>query len=359
VQALRQRGGELIEYLSNPYNLTFSVYLILCQLVLICVMRRQAVSWIIPIVLLTDSLLVSLFVLEIVLSTGVFDDDRRWVPRRFLEADQRLSESQARHAHKNPLGFNDDVFNVEKPTGVRRIAVVGDSFIFGNGLPYDEIWGVKLRRLISVKYPRTETLFWGKNGWSTLAQLDFLQSTGVKFKPDLLIFGFVTNDPSPCYFDCVNRFTWHHSRKWTPIKDLFPEAFNFLSSFLNRFVETVSSLGHENWVNRLYSEENLNRYAQTLLEVAHFANRADIPVVFVLTPSDHGADSERKFEAVKPLMARAGLPVLDLLPAVRNQLGHLPPEKLRASRANGHPGPLMTSLFAKEVFAYLQRENLL
>ena len=79
----------------------------------------------------------------------------------------------------------------------------------------------------------------------------------------------------------------------------------------------------------------------------------------VLTPNDYSDHFRAKYEEIKPLMRRAGLSVLDLLPAITSKFGQIPGHKLWASRANGHPGPLLTTLYAEEVFKYLEKEHLI
>jgi len=349
---------KVIAYLSNPYSVTFFIFLLLCQAALWRAAKGQTRRFNIttPIALIADSLLGCLLFLELVLSTGMFDNDPRWIPLRFQEEDKKIAASQRRNAASNPIGFNDKAFSLSKPAGVRRVAVISDSFIFGDGVPYEEIWGVKLRNLLAADDPNIETLLWGKNGWATYGQLKFLKDTGIQFKPDFLIIGFVTNDPSPCVLDCIERPRWHESPAWQPLEGLFPESFNFVSAFANRFIESNSTtLGYDNYENIIYSSKNLAWYASLLEELSQFCKAHNIPVLVVLTPNDYSEIFERKYRLIKPLMERAGLPVLDLLPVIRGELGHIPAEKLRASRANGHPGPLMTTLYAQEVFKSLQK----
>ena len=347
-------------YITNPYNLTFCIYLFICQIVLWRAMKNRQCGFAVPIAIVTDSVVASLLFLEIVLYTGIFDDDYRWTPLRFHEQDQRINDSQQRNAERNPFGFNDEVFPLNKPAGTHRIAVIGDSFIFGDGVPYDQIWGVKFRKLVITRYPNLEVLLWGKNGWSTRAEFKFLKTSGLLFKPDLLIVGFVTNDPSPCDFDCIYRLTWQNSPALDPVRGIFPESVNFISALVNRFIESHSNLiGYENYENALYSEKNLALYSSTLTELSQFCAANHLPVLIVLTPNNYSEHFHARYLKIKPLMLKAGLPVLDLLPAVTSNLGHIPAHQLWASRANGHPGSLLTTLYAEQVSNYLQKENLI
>jgi len=48
-----------------------------------------------------------------------------------------------------------------------------------------------------------------------------------------------------------------------------------------------------------------------------------------------------------------------LYPAVYARLDHLGFEELKANRANGHPAPPVTEVFADEVFRYLEKKGIL
>jgi hypothetical protein len=349
-----------LEYIKDLYYLTFLGYACLCQAVLWRAIKIRRFNFAVPVALITDSLLIGFLLIEIVLSTGIMDDDYRWTPLRFQEEDKKLAMSHLQNAQRNPFGFNDEIVSLNKAAGTRRIALIGDSFIVGDGLRQEEIWGVKLRNLVTARYPNVEILLWGRNGWSTRGALNFLKQDGVLFKPDLLIVGFVTNDPSPCEFDCFHRLSWQDALLLGPIKGLFPESINFLASLVNRLIESNSNaIGYENYENGLYSEKNLAAYYATLSELSQFCSANRLPVVVVLTPNDSSERFRDKYRKIEPLMAQAGLPVLNLLPAVTSKLGHMPTHKLWASRANGHPGSLLTTLYAHEVFAYLENENLI
>jgi len=355
---LRTRIG-MTENISDAYYLTCFVYLFLCQAVLWRAVKCRKFNFVVPVALITDSLLMGFLLVEIVLSTGIFDGDYRWTPLRFQREDKKIAVSHQLRAQRNSFGFNDDEIPVKKAVGTRRIVLLGDSFIFGDGLPREETWGIKLRKLISSHNPSVEVLLWGRNGWSTRGELEFLKRYGILFKPDILIVAFVTNDPSPCEYDCVYRLAWQDSPILEPIKTLFPESINFISSFVNRLIESHSNfIGYENYENALYSERNLASYSATLFELSQFSIAHHLPVLIVLTPNDYSKHFQAKYGKIKPLMSEAKLPVLDLSPAVAQALGDIPIHRLRASRANGHPGSLLTSLYADEVFKYLKNHKL-
>ena len=60
----------MIEYIRDPYCLTFLGYFILCQAVLWRAIKYRQFNFVVPVALTTDWLMTSLLLVEIALSTG-------------------------------------------------------------------------------------------------------------------------------------------------------------------------------------------------------------------------------------------------------------------------------------------------
>ncbi|HMA29637.1 MAG TPA: SGNH/GDSL hydrolase family protein [Thermoanaerobaculia bacterium] len=90
----------------------------------------------------------------------------------------------------NALGFR-DVEHGEKTTGVTRVAVLGDSFVFGSGVRQDE---PVTRRLAALLGPSFEVINLGVPGYGTDQALLTLRKWGRRLSPDLVLAGFFWND---------------------------------------------------------------------------------------------------------------------------------------------------------------------
>lgn len=120
----------------------------------------------------------------------------------------------------NSLGFRGPEVPFEKPDNVFRIAVLGDSFVAGNGVGETETFPAKLQVFLnapdatadSVSHPpltvtaprparqflgstdqsvsRIEVLNLGLTGISTVRALDLYETTGRRFHPDLVILAY-------------------------------------------------------------------------------------------------------------------------------------------------------------------------
>jgi hypothetical protein len=90
----------------------------------------------------------------------------------------------------NALGFR-DVAHGEKPAGVTRVAVLGDSFVFGSGVKQDE---TLTRRLAALLGPSFEVINLGVPGYGTDQALLTLSRFGPRLSPDVVLAGFFWND---------------------------------------------------------------------------------------------------------------------------------------------------------------------
>jgi hypothetical protein len=307
--------------------------------------------------------LAGLLLLELALKTGWFDglDNPRpiWIPPKYKALDRSIDYRNYEFAKTRPFGFTDEARSLQKPPGSYRIAVLGDSFIWGDGLPYEQVWSHRLERKIRDRYQNVELLSWGMCDLQTDDELAFLQKHGIRYDIDFLIVGFVTNDPD--MGDYPQKYLeWQNSHYFAYIKKVFPNATAFLSSYLNAFLyeRFLSDYGYQNWENKLYTDENLTKYGKLLQEFSAYCEENSIPLLFVLTPNSHAPIFQEKYRKIIPLLERAGIDFFNLYPLVVRDLGHYSLRQLWANPADGHPGALVHEVYAKEVFEYL-RENIL
>lgn len=83
-----------------------------------------------------------------------------------------------------------------KPDGVRRVVVLGDSFIEGYSVPREQRVSEVLEGLLSKRDPshRWEVIALGTAGYSTDQELLWLRSEGLAYRPDVVVDMFYMND---------------------------------------------------------------------------------------------------------------------------------------------------------------------
>lgn len=100
----------------------------------------------------------------------------------------------------NARGWRDHDYAIPKPPGVRRVLVVGDSYVEGKEVELDRTFHKLLeRRLNEELSPQTGSRYevpaLGKGGSSTIGHLDFLTSPGLALQPDVVVLSvFPGND---------------------------------------------------------------------------------------------------------------------------------------------------------------------
>jgi hypothetical protein len=102
----------------------------------------------------------------------------------------------------NSAGFRGPDRSLEKPPGVFRIAVFGDSIAMGAGVTQEETYAFGLERALETIRPgrRYEVLNLGLGGLNARFAVDRLVRLGLRYEPDLLVYGYTLNDiEGPAY----------------------------------------------------------------------------------------------------------------------------------------------------------------
>ncbi len=178
-------------------------------------MRNGKQDLIINITLLISSIIIGLILIEILLAYFIPQETVKysWTPEvRYDESlgwfnkpnssYERIFDEKIIRFSTNAQGFRDTrEYNVMKKQGVRRVLVLGDSFIVGQNLDDSETYTKHLARLLGDKY---EVLNLGVSGYSTDQELILLKRIGLEYKPDIVIVGFYQNDISGVQWQMVS-----------------------------------------------------------------------------------------------------------------------------------------------------------
>jgi lysophospholipase L1-like esterase len=85
-------------------------------------------------------------------------------------------------------------YSYGKNTKKKRILILGDSFTFGDEVSDNETYSYFLQQMM----PNTEIINGGVSGYGFDQMLIFLREELVKYKPDIVILGFIENDMERC-----------------------------------------------------------------------------------------------------------------------------------------------------------------
>ena len=99
------------------------------------------------------------------------------------------------HVTINSEGWRDEVYSIEKPKNTKRIAIAGDSFVFGFGVEENETFAKILERKLNenskINY---EVMNFGESAYGTEQEYFVIKDDVLKYSPDLIILAFSPND---------------------------------------------------------------------------------------------------------------------------------------------------------------------
>jgi len=95
----------------------------------------------------------------------------------------------------NRLGFRGPEVAATPAPGVRRVLVLGDSVVFGQGIPDDDTVARALERQLNAARAGTfEVINGGVPGYDTVAEARLLEDRGLRLRPEIVVVGISLND---------------------------------------------------------------------------------------------------------------------------------------------------------------------
>jgi len=223
---------------------------------------------------------------------------------------------------ENPFGLRSFHVNEEKPDGVKRIVVLGDSFSWGDQITQlESTWPYVMERLLWDGGLEVQVLNLAEPGFTTVNSAERLELLGWRFRPDLVILQYLLNDPLP---SAPNGRA--ESESWLfPVWDLPPEIdavrrHSYLYAFLNdRLVALQMRYRFRDGYASLYDDEFIGwqECRQAMESMAISCRRRDLPMMMAVFPALQGAldESYQHHQLHLKVMGVArslGLPSIDL-----------------------------------------------
>ncbi len=253
-----------------------------------------------------------------------------------------------------------------------RILVMGDSFVWG--APYltlNHMWWRQLAIELQHRgYQEVEVIAAGVSGMSTRDELDLARYAVPEFRPDLILWGFVTNDPDERVVKQIDS-----SQLAPPIPGRVQKVIrNFTPRLLDLFTTRRSDklakcyLGpkygydYSEWILRIHEGQNFEMYRKTVLAVRAFLDEIQTPGLMVTLPEAPIAERLAfSYDKVLPLWRDAGIPVQDNLPALIERFPAVQTTGPQAiswgiNPADSHPGSRSTAMIAQLTADRLERD---
>lgn len=253
-----------------------------------------------------------------------------------------------------------------------KVVVIGDSFVWGAGLKPEKRWPDKLSKLINCNvYP------FGKNGWTTIEQLNFYHQSLVDIDFDYLLIGIVENDPHP-----RGNFL-HHKYKpniyirtnWGFLQMLGLNSFHQILSDVSYSYDFTSQLfasivtpliknegsmknlpiqtaGYKSWRDRLYEDDVYQIWENVLFDFTNISNHS---YGFILTPTAGNIYGKKIWTKIEGTILQLQAPYINLYtPTAEIFNGEPRPRAAWANPADPHPGDAQTTLYAEGALKVLE-----
>jgi len=262
-------------------------------------------------------------------------------PRGYFDDRNRVTYSL------NAQGFRGRDFS-PKPPGSYRIAAIGDSWTFGEGVRLEHTYPVRLEQLIaaSTPGPACDVLNLGINGYGVRDHLVLLDQIP-DLQLDALVFGYVLNDISHFEFDRLGLELRHDEQS----QALLHVPSRLLNVIGSRFWMRAVSSRTQAFVLDLYEADRFwNELADRLRDLAALVSKRNLALVVVIFPDLDGlaldpypyAPIHGKLHA---LFDELGVRYIDMTDCFREHGA----EALRVHPADAHPNEIAHELIAAVV----------
>lgn len=251
----------------------------------------------------------------------------------------------------------------------KRILVVGDSYVWGDGYANvnDTWWRQLARELERRGYEDVEVIAAGYCGASTRDQLRMLTDGDLvhRYQVDAVVMGFVTNDPDEGILGEVTGEAEGPPAFLSALSALAPAIASLAEDRWAAKRAKLQGRSYGDWEGALYEGRNWDLYRSTVAALAAYREEAGIPFFVLALPNYPNAAYFRpKLDKAGLLYREQGIPFYDCFDALLRQYPERAPGRrwkkssleLGINPANGHPGPASTRAYARVAADILEKQ---
>jgi len=270
--------------------------------------------------------------------------DRKNLP--FLHYPNREGRYYGVDIKTNSEGLRDVEHTHDKPSDKTRIAMIGDSFMLGWGVPKDDDISSNLARLLNKDGDRYELINLGVGNYNTTMEGDLFEWKGLAFHPDIAVLLYFVNDAEP-----VPRVSWL-------IRAIRTRS--YLMAFLfDQYVAFRPRLDRnfqwQTYYSSLYAPDApaLEENRTAVRHIAELCRKNHIKLLVANYPELHELKNypfPQATEHIRALAADCQVPFVDLLPDFASHS----PESLWVSNEDTHGNALACQIAAQGIYRALK-----
>ena len=245
----------------------------------------------------------------------------------------------------NAEGHRDREIPVERQPGVGRVVMLGDSFIEGWGVPFEDTISKRLEKLFDKAGEKVEVMNTGVGNYNTIMEVEAFLTRDAKFKPDMVVLNYTFNDAEPVPSYGSTGFLARNS-----------EAAVFLvggmDSLMRLFGEKQT---WDKYYLGLYNTPGWDAAKAAIHKLADYCRQNKIKLMIVNWPELHDVNNYRLQKITDLLHGVADaekVPFVDLLNSVKGQES----SKLWVTAPDPHPNAYANELYANYLFPFLKEE---
>lgn len=162
----------------------------------------------------------------------------------------------------NSKGWVDTEHSTQKPEGIYRILIIGDSFVENLQVPLEHSFFKQIEKSLNEKYKKIEVITMGRGNTGTAQQLLILKNYGLIYQPGLVIHLFFSGndvknnspvlqrDPFLPYFELDEKVNLklvsqqkRNLRKFAKFKDYIKDfrTAELILSFRQKYLEKLTN----------------------------------------------------------------------------------------------------------------------
>lgn len=185
----------------------------------------------------------------------------------------------------NDLGFR-TVATTPKPTGVKRIVVVGDSWAFGDGVHYEETFARQLETLLNRKGDAWQVYDLAMPGWNTANEIAALHTYFSRLQPDAVVLCPTSNDIDDSYDVWNGRLVLNGFSSGAAFRDSY--------TYRTRWIKVFQSLQNEvDWLSKQQVPSLIYFLAEWRKLAPYYASLSGLHAPYTVVPTDYLAEKYR------------------------------------------------------------------
>ncbi len=247
----------------------------------------------------------------------------------------------------NSQGLRDREYSFEKPAGVLRVLMLGDSLTEGWGVPEQDTFVRRVERLYSDHGVKAEVINTGVGNWNTIQEVEFFMTDAYRYNPDIIVLNYAINDAEPVPHDRPPSFLMRHCYSCVFLLGRF--------DVLRRMI-----FADEDWKDYylgLFGDGTAKGWRDSkaaIKKLVDYCRQHGIKLLIASHPELHDVQHyqlQRITDFVRDAAAEYDVPFVDLLPYVRD----IKSSELWVTPPDPHPNALADKYLAQGLYEALEK----